>query len=463
MELGGGSVVPVPLSVPVLLRLAAMATELEALTAEVESGGLDHLDDGGLLAFWQEFEGFRNRMPVVEHRVVRDAGSRDLAGRYCQPSVARLMAQTLRIPAGEAARRARAAEQLGGGVSMLGEPQAPARPALAAAQRSGQVGPEQVEVVLRGLAKVDVRGFDPVAIAAGEELLTGYAATFGPKDLQVCVDRFVDTLDPDGSRPDEELQADRRFFELRAQRDGSWRGEFRLTGTAGAKLAAVLGPLARPRVSLVTTAGGRRVEEPDPRPYPQRMHDALEEICDRLLRAGSATEWGGVPATVIVTIDEESLRSRTGGGTTTGGGRLSTAAVLGLAGQAEVVPAVLDDAGAVLTLGRRRRIASRDQTLALVARDRGCSFPGCDRPPEWCERHHIRAWIDGGLTDLDNLTLLCAYHHHHFAARGWTCRLNPDRLPEWVPPRHVDRHQKPIIDRRILAAGLREEPHAAAA
>lgn len=457
MELGGS------LAAPVLLRLAAMAAELDALTAEVESGGLDHLDDLGLLSFWQQLEGLRNRMPVVEHRLIRDAETRELASRFCQPNVARLMTQTLRISAGEAARRVRAADQLGGRVSMLGEAQEPVRPVLAWAQAAGTVNAEQVDVVLRGLARVDVRGFDPAEIARGEVLLAGYAQVFGPRDLKVCVDRFVDTLNPDGSCPDEELQAGRRFLELRPQRDGSWRGEFRLTGAAGAKLAAALGPLAKPRVSTVTTADGRRVEELDPRPYVQRMHDALEEVCDRILRAGSIPEWGGTPATVVVTISYTDLVDRTGSGTTSSGGPLSTEAVLDLADQAEIIPAVLNDAGAVLSLGRRRRIASRDQTLALVARDGGCSFPGCDRPPEWCERHHIVAWIDGGLTDLDNLTLLCAYHHHNFAARGWTCRLNLDGLPEWTPPKHVDRQQQPLINDRFVAGRPREGQYANAA
>jgi len=61
-------------------------------------------------------------------------------------------------------------------------------------------------------------------------------------------------------------------------------------------------------------------------------------------------------------------------------------------------------------------------------------------------------WIEGGPTDLNNLTLLCIFHHHNFLARGWTCRINPDGLPEWIPPRWVDRDQKPLINTRIQAA-----------
>jgi hypothetical protein len=87
--------------------------------------------------------------------------------------------------------------------------------------------------------------------------------------------------------------------------------------------------------------------------------------------------------------------------------------------------------------------------MALIARDAGCSFPGCTHPPSYCDRHHILDWILGGLTDLDNLTLLCRYHHSHFQQKGWSCRINTDGLPEWIPPRWIDQDQRPHINTRI--------------
>ena len=57
-------------------------------------------------------------------------------------------------------------------------------------------------------------------------------------------------------------------------------------------------------------------------------------------------------------------------------------------------------------------------------------------------------WIDGGPTDLNNLTLLVPYHHHNFLAQGWDCPINADGLPEWRPPWWIDR-QKPLINTRI--------------
>ena len=108
---------------------------------------------------------------------------------------------------------------------------------------------------------------------------------------------------------------------------------------------------------------------------------------------------GWTPATVIITIDIEDLLNGTGYGLTSDGTLIRTDQVRTMVDQAEVYYAFLDRNGVVLNLGRTRRIATRSQSAALIARDGGCSFPGCDRAPEWSERHHVIPWIDGGPTD----------------------------------------------------------------
>jgi hypothetical protein len=100
---------------------------------------------------------------------------------------------------------------------------------------------------------------------------------------------------------------------------------------------------------------------------------------------------------------------------------MSSDQLLRIADEAEIWPTIIDPNGVPLALGRSQRLASRGQTMALIARDSGCSFPGCNHPPQWCDRHHILDWILGGLTDLDNLTMLCRYHHTHFLQKGWLC------------------------------------------
>ena len=59
---------------------------------------------------------------------------------------------------------------------------------------------------------------------------------------------------------------------------------------------------------------------------------------------------------------------------------------------------------------------------ALVVRDKHCRFPGCDRPPDWCDGHHLIHWIDGGETSLKNTCLLCRRHHRFVHELGWQLR-----------------------------------------
>ena len=169
----------------------------------------------------------------------------------------------------------------------------------------------------------------------------------------------------------------------------------------------------------------------------------------RLLQLADRPATGGTPASVIVTLRLEDLLAKAGIAETTDGSQLSAAQLLRIADEAEIWPTIIDCNGVPLALGRTRRIASRGQTMALIAREGGCSFPGCDHPPQWCDRHHIIDWIDGGPTDLDNMTLLCRYHHTHFLQKGWACRMTADGLPEWIPPRWIDPEQRPQLNTRI--------------
>jgi Domain of unknown function (DUF222)/HNH endonuclease len=89
-----------------------------------------------------------------------------------------------------------------------------------------------------------------------------------------------------------------------------------------------------------------------------------------------------------------------------------------------------------LEVGRTTRVVSPAQRNALVVRDGGCAFPGCDRPQSWCEAHHLRHWAHGGPTDLGNLALLCWAHHRAVHEGGWRLRRDPDgRLTAIPPPR----------------------------
>jgi hypothetical protein len=181
----------------------------------------------------------------------------------------------LGLSKGEAGHRVRAADAVGSRMSMLGEVLEPVRPALAAAQRDGEVSAEKVAIIVSALDKVDRRGFNPADVNAGEALLAEHAVLFPPEHLRLLAIKVVDAIDPDGTVPNDQLNEDRRYFHLRSTRDGAYVGDFRLTGSVGAKVKTLLDPLATPRVDPAGDVDGRT--------YGQRMHDALDDLCDRQL------------------------------------------------------------------------------------------------------------------------------------------------------------------------------------
>ena len=92
------------------------------------------------------------------------------------------------------------------------------------------------------------------------------------------------------------------------------------------------------------------------------------------------------------------------------------------------------DAGAVLALGRRRRRPSSAIRRAARERDHGrCRYPGCES--RRTDLHHIRHWVNGGPTDLDNLVSLCPWHHKVVHDRGYTIAAPPAAQVRVLPPR----------------------------
>lgn len=106
-------------------------------------------------------------------------------------------------------------------------------------------------------------------------------------------------------------------------------------------------------------------------------------------------------------------------GQTSAGAALGAATIRRLACDALIIPTVMGGDSQVLNVGRTRRTATAAQRSALEHRDEHCVFPGCDRPSNWCQVHHLKPWRQGGRTDLDNLALLCSTHHHMVHEGRW--------------------------------------------
>ncbi|WP_461142701.1 HNH endonuclease signature motif containing protein, partial [Spelaeicoccus albus] len=84
---------------------------------------------------------------------------------------------------------------------------------------------------------------------------------------------------------------------------------------------------------------------------------------------------------------------------------------------------ILDANGAILDLGTGVRLATPAQRRALEARDKGCTFPGCNRPASWCDAHHVIWFSRGGPTSIDNMALLCPAHHSLIHTGQWTMTM----------------------------------------
>ena len=188
--------------------------------------------------------------------------------------------------------------------------------------------------------------------------------------------------------------------------------------------------------AILTPLAARRPDDAlgeDTRSPGQRLHDAFEEAGRRLLATGDLPDHAGLPAQLILTMSLTDLERRAGRATTHHGGTLTIDQALRLAADGGLLPAILDDAGSVLSYGRGRRLASPGQRKALFARDRGCTFPGCDRTAAQSEIHHTTDWAAGGHTNLDTMAIACGYHNTEGPKSGWrTIMING--IPHWQPP-----------------------------
>ena len=90
--------------------------------------------------------------------------------------------------------------------------------------------------------------------------------------------------------------------------------------------------------------------------------------------------------------------------------------------------------GVVVDMGREQRLVNPRQRRAMNHRDGGCIFPGCDRPANWTDAHHVWHWLRGGPTDLSLLASLCRHHHGVSHRTGWNMYVTDDEWFWWCAP-----------------------------
>jgi hypothetical protein len=220
---------------------------------------------------------------------------------------------------------------------------------------------------------------------------------------------------------------------LQQRPDGSGRLTGECTAELTERLRGLFDTLARPKPQ---TESGK-----DPRSGAQRRHDALLDALTLLTRAEQLPDCGGVTTTALVIMEEHAVRTGQGTATTGHGATISaTEAIRWLDGGGQVLPIWREEAtGAVIGMASKCRLFTEKQRLAMIVRDHGCAFPGCDAPAQYCQAHHVIPWADGGPTTIGNGCLLCAYHHREFENLGWRCTMI-NGIPYFTPPPwHADR------------------------
>lgn len=395
---------------------------------------LTRLPSAELVAMLAAQEVQRRRQEAVDQRLIAEIAERRLAGDYGRTSTADLLVTMLRVSPAEAKARVGRAQDLGPRRAMTGEPLQPILPIAAAAVAAGEISAAQVAVISECLDAIPA-AISHEVVPVAEAMLVEAARHENPKLLRQTAALLLARIDPDGIEPREQWIERSRGFGLRKHRDGSATPTGILTAELTALLDAVLDSLAAP----IPAQDGL----PDDRTPAQRRHDGLAEAMHRLLRSATLPPAGGAPVTILARTSTTDLAAGSGLAITSHGDPLPISTLLAMSGDAILQAVVCDATGGILSYGRKRRLASRGQRLALIARDGGCSFPGCNRPAAWTEVHHIKTWLNGGHTDLANMCLLCRYHHREFEPRGWQI-LMINGTPWWRPPTWYDPHRKPI-------------------
>ena len=242
-------------------------------------------------------------------------------------------------------------------------------------------------------------------------------------------------MDQDGQDREAGYRDRVRELSLRRRPDGSGSIRGELTGAAAELLDTYLGATAAP------TPGpdGHR----DDRSAGQRRHDTLLGGLKALLASGATPDTGGCRTTVTLTMDVEDFATHTGTARTGYGYPVPVeVAKTWLEPEARAILVLLSATKGIAGYSSVQRLFTEQQRLAMAARDRGCSYWGCDAPAAWTEAHHVQEWQHTHRTAVDQGALACKANHRTFESMGWINVMFNGR-PHWIPPSWIDEQQQP--------------------
>ena len=418
-----------------------MFDRLERIAHDL-TGFADHRVEDGLRRYVTECR----REPVLRNALVSEVIERALPVARRAGSTGMYLRDLVKVSIGEGRAWERDALDLVPRRAITsGETLPPRRPAVAAAIKAGAISVTHARAITSMLDRVPAAvGYDQVTLA--EVKLVRFATKHDPVALKRRCDEIAEALDPDGSLGSNREHRDRiRSFQIgRQDQHGMYPVRGRLDPECGAKLIAALSPLAAP----VPGPDGER----DPRSTEQRNHDALSDFAHRLLAIGDLPERHGLPGKLIVLVRLEQLEERTGTASTIHGGRLPVRDVLRLATEMGVIPVVLDSDDTILHFGEEQRTATLEQRLAEWVLDGGCTFEACTVPAALSQSAHTGdGYRINKTTTIDELGLLCGYHHRLVDNQGYRMARINNRIwitpPKWIDPDQTPRtneHFKPL-------------------
>ena len=269
--------------------------------------------------------------------------------------------------------------------------------------KSGELGYQHSVLLARTADRIGSQ-----AVREQEPVLLEAAARLDPDRFAILLRHLRHCADPDGYLADANRDFERRYLELSRSLEGLYYLEGRLDAEGGAALQTALNALSKPLPN-------------DRRAASERRADALLELCRRQLDGGGLPEVAGQKPHLSLTVAAETLAGLPGqpAGDLEWGLPVHSEMVRRLACDAALTPLVLDGEGSPVAVGQTTRTIPPSLRRALVLRDRGCRFPGCDRPADWTDGHHLKHWADGGPTTLANVVLLCRLHHRMVHEEGW--------------------------------------------
>jgi hypothetical protein len=304
-------------------------------------------------------------------------------------------------------------------------------PKIAAALSSGEIGYQSASVLCHLREQLGEK-----RDLFNEDEMLGFARQFTVFNLRMICRVARHVADPDGFFSEAEHDYSRRRLHISLMSDGMHAIDGVLDPEVGAALKTTLDALAKPR------------GPEDDRTRPQRMVDALGEVVHHAMDEGKLPRRNGVRPHITVTTTLEGLKNEVGAPPADLELSLpiSTRTLERIACDSTISRVLLADS-MVIDVGRATRVNSAPRRRALRVRDRGCRFPGCDRPANWSTPHHIIAWSRGGPTNLANELLLCYYHHRLVHEGGWQV-IKVGREFRFLPPER-------IVMRRARGPGVR--------